>query len=74
MKTQQRGWFKGDRHTAKPIRRNPKRKDSSDEPIQGAEIWRTLTRTVEDQQLMFGQKGFCHDATHSARPNKPQNY
>jgi hypothetical protein len=46
----------------------------SDEPIQGAEIWSTLTRTVEDQQLMFGENGFCHDAAHSARPNKPQNF
>jgi hypothetical protein len=32
-----------------PTRLNPKRTDSSDEPIQGAEIWRTLPRTVEDQ-------------------------
>jgi hypothetical protein len=38
-----------DRHPAKPTWLNPKRTDSSDEPIQDAEIWRTLTRTVEDQ-------------------------
>src|SRR5215471_7387807 len=46
MKTQQRGWLERDRHTAKPIRLNPKRTDSSDEPIQGAEIWRTLTQRL----------------------------
>jgi hypothetical protein len=73
MKTQQRGWLERDRHPAKPIRLNPERTDSSDKLIEGAEIWRTLARTVKDQQLMFGENGFCHDAAHSAGLNEPYN-
>jgi hypothetical protein len=35
MKVQQRGWLQRDRDSAKPTRPNPKRTDSSDQPILG---------------------------------------
>jgi hypothetical protein len=49
MELQQRRWLKRDRYSTEPIRHNPKRTESGDEPIQHAEIWGTPTGTIENQ-------------------------
>jgi hypothetical protein len=66
MKFQQCRWFKRDRHSSKPIRFSPKRTESGDQPIQDEEIWGTLTRTIEDQQLMFDENGLRYDGVETA--------
>jgi len=38
MELQQRRWLKRNRYSTEPIRHNPKRTESGDEPIQHAEI------------------------------------
>ena len=73
MKIQQCRWLEGDCHPAKPTRLDPKRTESGDQPIQDAEIRCAPARTVQDQQLMFGQNGFRHDSAHAAGPGKPKN-
>ena len=63
MKTQQRGWLEQNRDLPKPTWPNPERTESGNEPIPDAEIGRPSTRTVEDQQLMFGQNGFGYNCS-----------
>jgi hypothetical protein len=74
MKIEKCGRLERDGQTSTPLRPNPKRAESSYQPIQDTEIRRTSSGTVENQQLMFGENGFCHDGAHSAGPTKPQNY
>jgi hypothetical protein len=62
MKAQQRGWCEENGYTPEPAWLNPQRAESGDKPIPDAEIGRPLTRTVEDQQLMFDHNGFCDDS------------
>jgi hypothetical protein len=42
-------WLKRDRYSTEPIRRNLKRTDSGDEPIQHAEIQGTPMGTIENE-------------------------
>jgi len=55
MKAQQSGWLEENRDTSEPAWLDPERAESGDQPIPDAEIGRSPTRTVHDQQLMFGQ-------------------
>ena len=41
---------------------------AGDDPIGGAQVRRTLTAAIEDQQLMPDQRGFGNDGTESTRP------
>ena len=45
----------------------------SDQAIQGAQIRGTPARTIEDQQLMFRENGFCDHGAHTAGPNDAHN-
>jgi hypothetical protein len=71
MGIQQGGWLKCDRHPPKPTRLNPKRTESNYEPIQGR-FGGTPTRSIKDQQLMFGQNGFGDDSAQAAEANEPK--
>jgi hypothetical protein len=62
MKTQQGGWLKQNRDLPKPTWPNPERTESGNKPISDAQIRRPSTRTVQDQQLVFGQNGLCDDS------------
>jgi hypothetical protein len=72
MKTQERRWFERDGNPAKPTRFDPKRTESGDQPIQNPEIGCTPARSVQDQQLMFGQNGFCHNSAHTSGLDQPE--
>jgi hypothetical protein len=67
MKIQECRRLERNRQTKMPLRPNPKRTESSNQAIQRAEIRRTPPRTIEDQQLVFGQNGFRDDGSHTAR-------
>ena len=73
MTIQERRWLERDGHSAKPTRFDPKRTESGDQPIQDLEIGCTSARSVQDQQLMFGQNGFCHNRAHTSGPDQPEN-
>src|SRR5215831_21228264 len=66
MKIQECRWLERDCQTTMPLRPNPKRTESSNQAIQDAEIRRTPPRAIKDQQLVFGQNGFCDDGSHTA--------
>jgi hypothetical protein len=73
MKIQECRWPERDRHPMKPARPNPKRTERSDQAIQDAQIWGTPARTIQDQQLMFRENGFCDRGAHTARPTDAHN-
>jgi hypothetical protein len=70
MEAQQRGRLEENGGTSEPAWLNPERAESGDEPISDAEIGCSLTRTVHDQQLMFGQNGFGDDSPETSRLSK----
>jgi hypothetical protein len=73
MKTQECRWPERDRQAREPPWLNPKRTESCDEAIQGAQIRSTPARTIEDQQLVFGENGFCHDGSHATGSKDAHN-
>jgi hypothetical protein len=60
-------------HTLEPTWLNPERAESGNKPIPDAEIGRSPTRTVHDQQLMFGQNGFGDDSPQTSGLSKANN-
>jgi hypothetical protein len=73
MEIQEGRRLEGDGHPAKPTRLDPKGTESGDHPIQNPEIRYTSARTVQNQQLMFGQNGFRHDSAHTSGLDQPEN-
>ena len=73
MKTEKCRWLKCNRQTRASLRRNPNgnRIPRSGDP--GGEIRRTSPRAIEDQQLVFGENGFCHDGSHTTRSKDAHN-
>src|SRR4030095_1511552 len=62
MKGQQRRRLQCDRHAPEPIRLNPERTETGDQPIQNATIRCTASGPIQDQEPMFDQNGFRNDA------------
>jgi hypothetical protein len=73
MKVQECGWPERDCRPTKPRRPNPKRTESSDQAVPGAQIWDTSARAIQNQQLMFGKNGFCDYGAHATWPNDAHN-
>ena len=73
METQESRRLKGNRYSMEPIRHNPKRTEAGNDSIQDAEVWGAPAGSVENQQLMFGENGFCDDGPHAARANDTDN-
>lgn len=54
--------------TVNACRAHEKSAQAGDETIRGTQVGRTLSTTIEDQQLMPEQCGFGDNGTESARP------
>lgn len=66
MEAQDRGGFQDDCDTDHSARAHEQRTDASDHAVPETEAWRTLSRTIEDQQPLLDEYGFGHDDTHAA--------
>jgi hypothetical protein len=66
MKAQERRCLEHDCHPTKPPRPNPQGAETRDNSIQDAEIRGAPARTVDNQQLMLGENGFCDNGPHTA--------
>jgi hypothetical protein len=66
MKIQEGRRLERDRHTAKPSRLNPKGAEAGNDSIHDAEVRGTPAGTVENQQLMSSENGFCNNGPHTA--------
>jgi hypothetical protein len=53
-------------HTEQPVRTNEERTQAGYDAIYRAEIWRTLTAPIQDDQLVFHKQRFCHHGTTTA--------
>jgi hypothetical protein len=65
---EQSGRLQHDGGTENACRAHEKSAQAGDETIRGTQLGRTLSTTIEDQQLMPEQCGFGDDGTESARP------
>jgi hypothetical protein len=65
---QQSGRLQNDGGTENACRAHEKGTQTGDDPIGGAQVGRTLSAAIEDQQLMPDQHGFGNNGTQSARP------
>ena len=60
MQAQQRGRLDNNRGTDQTTGADEDRTQTGDHAIRGAEIGRSFSRTVEDQQLVLNEHGFAH--------------
>ena len=65
----QGGRLQNDGGTENGCRAHEKSAQAGDDTIRGTQVGRTLSTTIEDQQLMPDQGGFGHDGTDSAPPS-----
>jgi hypothetical protein len=70
VKVQQGRRLQNDGRTDQPGRLHQQSAPTGDDAIRQAEIWRALTRAIEDQQLMFDEDRFGNDGTDAARTRK----
>jgi hypothetical protein len=68
VEMEQSGRLQNDSGTENACRAHEKSAQAGDETIRGTQVVRTLSTTIEDQQLMPEQCGFGNDGTESARP------
>ena len=68
VEMEQGGRLQNDGGTENACRAHEKSAQAGDEAIRGTQVGRTLSTTIEDQQLMLEQCGFGDDGTESARP------
>ena len=63
VETQQSGRLQNDGGTENACRAHEKGAQASDDTIRGAQVGRTLSAAIEDQQLMADQRGFGDNGT-----------
>jgi hypothetical protein len=74
VKAQQCGRLEENGDTLEPAWPNPERAESGNQPIPDAEIGSSPTRTVHQQQLMFGQNGFGDDSPQTSWLSEANNH
>ena len=65
---EQSGRLQNDGGTENACRAHEKSAQAGDDTIRGTQFGRSLSTTIQDQQLMPDQRGFGDDGTDSARP------
>lgn len=73
MEPHKRRRFEGDGRAEQPGRANDSGKQSGNDPVARLQIGCSLTRAIEDQELMLEQERFGNDGARTAGPNHFQN-
>jgi hypothetical protein len=68
VEMEQSGRLQNDGGTENACRAHENSAQAGDDTIRGTQVGRTLSTTIEDQQLMPDQRGFGHNGAESARP------
>jgi hypothetical protein len=68
VEMQQSGRLQNNSATENACAAHEKGAQADDDPISGAQVRRTFTAAIEDQQLMPNQRGFGNNGTESTRP------
>jgi hypothetical protein len=61
MELKQCRWLQDDRGSDEPTWLNQQGTDTSEKPVNGAKVWRSASRPINDQQLVLEQDGLGHD-------------
>ena len=70
MKVEKRRWFHHDCGSYQSSGQHNYRAQSGDKPVRGAEIRRSVSGTIQNQQLMPEQNGFGENCPHASGTNQ----
>ena len=71
MELKQCRWLQDDRGSDEPTWLNQKGTDASEKPVNGAKVWRSASRPINDQQLVLEQYRLGHDRAQTSMPSEP---